>query len=61
MSKKILMTINSCGETIASCRQSIGAYGDKSGVIILLELDPESVVEVHKPDGTSIRYEYVKE
>ena len=37
-------------------------FPPKSGVRTLLEVDPESVIEVHKPHlDTSIRYEYPSE
>lgn len=58
---KIKMTITSCGETLTSINQSVGTFGDESGVVTLLRLDPESVVEVHKPDGMTIRYEWANQ
>lgn len=48
------------GETVTSVEQGIGVFGNQSGVITLLRLDPESVIEVHKPDGTTIKYQWVK-
>lgn len=59
---KILMTIVGVDGTRSGTVLPASVFQQGHGVRTLLELDPDSVIEVHKPEsGMSIRYEIAGE